>query len=1030
MLGDPIQIVLIPGIYVQSYEFWWLTGWSSITVSFSSVIVTILPMWMLSGNTFVRWQSGAFLILTVFVLNSVIQIALPSLQYSGVALSSLAGVAISFFAQLVPMLLAPCVLRGQLHSSMRNPCRMHSVIVIIELFVAASVAGAVAPAFSRASPAVQVGIRLVIFPIFVEMLVMVSRCTGVRYLKPHMPQDVMLGYMMQAVTITAIVGRFLTTNMNTTAQTVLVSVATATVEVVMRLTMVHRDGFYQKLCGKSAMRSLQRCRARLLCQSPPAAPTPDDIDSGDDDDLGAGVSEAEAASFMQHPQAKHVVRFPGNPASVASTFSQTELLDDSARGSMELTEQSSLPGSVSGSVSATPSLVQPQLLLSTGGSTRELTLKNEKETTNGSRIDDDTTVVTSTTMDPHSSATGSSYASGTHSGSFAGSGTRSSGMHVGHFSAHSSNAQSSVSAPYGHSQASSGLDTAAGAALSLGPTEQSLLPSAAISIHVPEHHAKDYRVYQRAAHMYSTAAATPNSRARMRRVGNNAVNTQSYYAFLIADTMGEDIGILASLSLSLLFRVPARRGELPISPEQVVIRVLIQYLLELLTDIGPALTYYATSMLCGVRLSPVTSRMVAQSVGVPAAHVKASGAASRLAKMASLSSREPLTLQLVPIDTHLGPTEPRSAPPAGEVSSTPKGFQTPGLPALGAITELSEIDSDDDSVIGDMPSERDRTRSRLASQSGLSEFEDSGLNVSAQMQDMHGSYSTSLSARELSGVGVTDLPRESEQQQQALAFPTPGTTPASSDAGVRAPPSPGAVNTKAPARAAWCSCGGIMLREDDTDVVVASAHAHDVFALRRLAVASDPIWQPVRMRQLLHMAVFGSCMMDAEEAVMSAPPVSDSPPFLAPQGGAGTEVVDEVKHGTDASPPPAAGLAGGPAAGRMSMQHSMSTMSEASERDFVLAKPRRVLFREVRAASLQQLSTAQYAAVWLSLRTELLAVRLSRAWETRVPGWAFLYVFGALHALTLIGRVLAGVTLRCPYVDPEGEWYWNFCTAE
>jgi quinol-cytochrome oxidoreductase complex cytochrome b subunit len=80
--------------------------------------------------------------------------------------------------------------------------------------------------------------------------------------------------------------------------------------------------------------------------------------------------------------------------------------------------------------------------------------------------------------------------------------------------------------------------------------------------------------------------------------------------------------------------------------------------------------------------------------------------------------------------------------------------------------------------------------------------------------------------------------------------------------------------------------------------------------------------------------------------------------------------------------------------------------------------------------SLKQLTALQYAAAWLSLRSEILAVRLSRAWETRLPGWTLLYVLGSLHAVLVTTRVLTGVTLRCPYTDPAGEWYWNFCAAE
>ncbi len=1076
-------------IFLQSYEFWWLVMWSAVGVSWSSLVVTILPLWVLGGNTFVRRRTCVALVGLVFVMNTGVQILLPAVQYSGVKLPSIVPVLLSFLTQIVPMVVGPWVMRGQLRSSMRDACRMQSVIVLVELFVAIMVAGVVAPVFSRASPTVQVGIRLIVFPIFVELLVMMSRCSGIRYLKAHVPQDVMLGYISQSVMITSIVGRFLTTNMNTTAQTVLVSVATATVEVAMRLTMVHRDGFYQSVCSSRALRFFRRVGAKCGCCSSAEATAA----AGDDEDSDSDTTDMQTIGFgpVQKSQQAPSTVYQGSVSAAHAASMAAEGMQGAQQGAAHahgVGTSWQVPSKKGEHTTSTE--------LHEGGMIDDTTPGGEVGVMQAHRTASSAAAAAAAGPGPEPKGRALSSTADAHPDSGTSGSRTYSNISASNPSSHGHSVSTTASSSPRALVFSSGVQAAAVASKQAteaapptapaaqweedpdasghdGPA-QSLLPTPAISIHVPENRMRpDFAQSQPAAQQDVMQLLTPTHMARLRRVGDNAVNTQSYYAFLIADTMAEDIGILASLSLSLLFRVPARRGELPISADQVLIRVMIQYLLEALTDIGPALTYYVSSMLCGVRLSPVTSRMVAASVGLPP----------------QVSKKVPSRRSLSPAATFRrtgGGSTPKQAGeypamPQGLARATPLGLATPGGNDLGAIAELSELgdESDDGSGSSDgsilslsgasmahqFSQMHSTSRMTFASTSvhEMTSVESSSptagsrgtgpgrwarAQASLEPHDSHAhdrdhgsdapmalvahSHNAADCKRISSSSASPACGFEQSPQPDAVSRShSPGdgqhmhvlTAPSTSDHALSEPiPAAGAGTQLRPApplpsRRSLCCCPALLLREEDADVQAASAVAHDAFALRRRGIASDPIWQPVNMRQLLHMAVFGR----AETRDQNQAP---SPSASAGGGGTGIPI-----NALDAHLAAGTNIHASSTGDGKLMLKSVSQISDASERDLVLAKPKRsVLFQQVHAESLSQLSSLQYAAVWLSLRTELLAVRLSRAWETRVPGWTVLYVFSTLHALNLTTRLLTGVGLRCPYVDPAGDWYWNFCT--
>jgi hypothetical protein len=61
-------------------------------------------------------------------------------------------------------------------------------------------------------------------------------------------------------------------------------------------------------------------------------------------------------------------------------------------------------------------------------------------------------------------------------------------------------------------------------------------------------------------------------------------------AYLEVDNLSEDVGIMVSLPLALLFRLPPEPGTMPLTGSQVVLRVFLQLLIELLTELAPVIT--------------------------------------------------------------------------------------------------------------------------------------------------------------------------------------------------------------------------------------------------------------------------------------------------------------------------------------------------------------------------------------------------------------------------------------------------------
>lgn len=85
-------------------------------------------------------------------------------------------------------------------------------------------------------------------------------------------------------------------------------------------------------------------------------------------------------------------------------------------------------------------------------------------------------------------------------------------------------------------------------------------------------------------------------------------------AYLEVDTLSEDVGIMVSLPLALLFRLPPEPGALPLSAEAVVLRVVLQLVIELLTELAPVMVMLLMRACSTIPAQPVSASYLARKV--------------------------------------------------------------------------------------------------------------------------------------------------------------------------------------------------------------------------------------------------------------------------------------------------------------------------------------------------------------------------------------------------------------------------------
>jgi len=206
--------------------------------------LSILPWVIINGWTVLRWSTLAGLAASAVGVNLVVYLALGLFNGADLIIGPVfdtGPLAVRWFAQLIPALVAPVLLGGALKPFVKHAMRLQFATMFALIAFSFFVLSIVAPAFVTATPLMQVVLRVFVFTFGFEVAIASMRvCTKVAF-TPYLPRDRLIALAGQAIIVAGISGRFLTGNMDSTAGTVLIATLISIIELTLRLTLPARD---------------------------------------------------------------------------------------------------------------------------------------------------------------------------------------------------------------------------------------------------------------------------------------------------------------------------------------------------------------------------------------------------------------------------------------------------------------------------------------------------------------------------------------------------------------------------------------------------------------------------------------------------------------------------------------------------------------------------------------------------------------------------------------------------------------------
>ena len=240
---------------LQTGIWWWTVAHQGAGAVLSGFVLTsALLMWAANCKT-ARWDrpaavccSAAALPLAVFFFAL---LAYASASEDARAQILPVTVLAAFLIQVIPAAVSAGVFSPILGRLILAPYKMALLAMLLTLLVAFVVLQVLTPAFAEANPFNRVLIRVLVFPLLIEMPAGAIRVASRYWLGPKFPLARMLLFLLSPVMLSSMVGRFLATNMETLAETAAVSILLSIMEVVLRSTMLWRDNLYARCCGRS-----------------------------------------------------------------------------------------------------------------------------------------------------------------------------------------------------------------------------------------------------------------------------------------------------------------------------------------------------------------------------------------------------------------------------------------------------------------------------------------------------------------------------------------------------------------------------------------------------------------------------------------------------------------------------------------------------------------------------------------------------------------------------------------------------------
>ncbi len=115
------------------------------------------------------------------------------------------------------------------------------------MFIASLLSGLIMQLYFRSSIAARVLIRLFVFPLVVEAILLCVRGVARTALGPELAAQNTLLFLLPPMLTASLVGRFLSTNLESVQETIAVSMAVASMEMLLRFTLPMRDRAAQSL---------------------------------------------------------------------------------------------------------------------------------------------------------------------------------------------------------------------------------------------------------------------------------------------------------------------------------------------------------------------------------------------------------------------------------------------------------------------------------------------------------------------------------------------------------------------------------------------------------------------------------------------------------------------------------------------------------------------------------------------------------------------------------------------------------------
>ncbi len=481
----------------------------------------------------------------------------------------------------------------------------------------------------------------------------------------------------------------------------------------------------------------------------------------------------------------------------------------------------------------------------------------------------------------------------------------------------------------------------------------------------------------------------------MRRTAREAQDIHSYFTMLTLDTMAEDIGILTSLPFALLMRLPPRVGGAPLTVGDILARIGGQYVLELLTDIAPPLLMLGVNVCCGVRWRRVTSRAVRRTVreemlkaqlpqnddgvervlmetpiaGSRGSRLTESDVASASAQMDALDERNSERDETGDEnDEHESEHSP-SAPLDEETGLTESAVATMDMQQVSSARGTSS--SDDMPAVPPMPGLGSSAHMALRLAAQQSEFVAANGSVRSPGGNSPGGFRPQVAG---------DSDPEGEEGGAAKRTTAAAVLRGTYVSGEKGTMDDGLSADLRESNGREVGPCDVMLRKGDPDVVAHRRELQKSYKAEIRRIHRDALWQPIEKQQLLALAIEGY-----------SDPLVPLGRVAQPALGAGTAAADSGRGSTEG----------------------------ADE------EPAMVLWQPVYRVA--DLSPMQRWVAWLSISSEVLSVRLGRAWETRFRGFTRLFLIGVISAVLLNARNFAGPFLRCKLMDGEGKIYFDFC---